>query len=153
NSLGAHAMSAPRAKIGLIKPSPGNLPFWQALAPAGVEIVAVYLGYTRGDRENFAQGFARAERLAAELKEAWCDLIAMCGTPPALLAGLDFERQWGKTMSERLGRPVTTPMEGHALALNALGARKVAVATYYGDELNQAIVRYLARFGLEAALM
>jgi maleate cis-trans isomerase len=29
----------------------------------------------------------------------------------------------------------------------------VAIATYYGDELNQAIVRYLARFGLEGVLM
>jgi maleate cis-trans isomerase len=31
--------------------------------------------------------------------------------------------------------------------------RKVAVATYYGNELNQAIVNYFARFGIESEVM
>jgi maleate cis-trans isomerase len=44
-------------------------------------------------------------------------------------------------------------MEPHALALQALGARTVAVATYYGQELNQAIVNYFSRFGFESELM
>ena len=44
-------------------------------------------------------------------------------------------------------------MEPHAIALKALGVRRVAVATYYGDELNNAIVDYFSRFGLESELM
>ena len=44
-------------------------------------------------------------------------------------------------------------MEPHAIALQTLGARKVAVATYYGNELNQAIVDYFSRFGLQSELM
>jgi maleate cis-trans isomerase len=44
-------------------------------------------------------------------------------------------------------------MEPHAIALQALGARKVAVATYYGRELNQAIANYFSRFGIESELM
>jgi maleate isomerase len=44
-------------------------------------------------------------------------------------------------------------MEPHALALKALGARTVAVATYYGEELNGAIVNYFSRFGIESELM
>ena len=67
--------------------------------------------------------------------------------------GLDYERQWAADLSAKLGLPVVTPMEPHAIALQALGVRKVAVATYYGDELNQAIVNYFARFGLESNLM
>jgi maleate cis-trans isomerase len=37
--------------------------------------------------------------------------------------------------------------------LQTLGVKKVAVATYYGDELNQAIVNYFSRFGLQSELM
>jgi maleate cis-trans isomerase len=44
-------------------------------------------------------------------------------------------------------------MEPHAIALQALGARNVAVATYYGNELNQAIVSYFSRFGIQSELM
>jgi maleate cis-trans isomerase len=44
-------------------------------------------------------------------------------------------------------------MEPHAIALRALGVRKVALATYYGSELNQAIVNYFSRFGIASELM
>lgn len=44
-------------------------------------------------------------------------------------------------------------MEPHALALQAMGAKRVAAATYYGDELNQAIVDYFARFDIETLIM
>jgi maleate cis-trans isomerase len=44
-------------------------------------------------------------------------------------------------------------MEAHALALQALGASKVAVATYYGWELDDALARYLREFQLDATLL
>ena len=40
-------------------------------------------------------GFERAEEIAVQLKEVGCDIIAVSGTPPFLLKGLEFERQWG----------------------------------------------------------
>jgi maleate cis-trans isomerase len=88
-----------------------------------------------------------------QLKEVGCDIIAVSGTPPFLLKGLDFERQWAADLSEKIGLPVVTPMEPHAIALQTLGAQKVAVATYYGNELNRAIVNYFSRFGFQSELM
>ena len=102
---------------------------------------------------SFLEGFKKAEEIAIQLKEVGCDIIAVSGTPPFLLKGLDFERQWAADLSAKIGLPVVTPMEPHALALHALGARTVAVATYYGQELNQAIVNYFSRFGFESELM
>ncbi|MCH7913663.1 MAG: hypothetical protein IH856_11610, partial [Deltaproteobacteria bacterium] len=66
---------------------------------------------------------------------------------------MDFERQWAQDLSKKVGLPVLTPMEPHAIALKAMGVRRVAVATYYGDELNQAIVDYFGRFGIESVVM
>jgi maleate cis-trans isomerase len=34
-----------------------------------------------------------------------------------------------------------------------VGVQRVAIATYYGDELNNAIKRYLGRFGIEGLVM
>ena len=114
---------------------------------------AVLLRFRSEKRESFLEGFRKAEALAVQLKEVGCDIIAVSGTPPFLLKGLDYERQWAADLSAKIGLPVVTPMEPHAIALQTLGARKVAVATYYGSELNQAIVEYFSRFGLQSELM
>jgi maleate isomerase len=148
-------MVAWRARIGLIKPTHRGKSFayWYNHAPEGVEIVPTFIGFRSEKRESFLEGFKKAEALAVQLKEVGCDIISVSGTPPFLLKGLDYERQWAADLSAKIGLPVVTPMEPHAIALQTLGVRKVAVATYYGNELNQAIVNYFSRFGLESELM
>jgi maleate cis-trans isomerase len=148
-------MVAWRARIGLIKPTHRGKSFayWYKHAPEGVEIVPTFIGFRTEKRESFLEGFKRAEELAVQLRDVGCDIIAVSGTPPFLLKGLDFERQWAADLSAKIGLPVVTPMEPHLIALKALGAKRVALATYYGDELNQAIVNYFSRFALETELM
>src|SRR2546429_6073162 len=144
-------MVAWRPRIGLIKPTHRGKSFayWYKHAPEGVEIVPTFIGFRSEKRESFLEGFKKAEALAVQLKEVGCD----SGTPPFLLKGLDYERQSAEDLSAKIGLPVVTPMEPHAIALQTLGARKVAVATYYGNELNQAIINYFSRFGLQSELM
>ncbi len=148
-------MFAWRARIGLIKPTHRGKSFayWYKHAPEGVEIVPTFIGFRSEKRESFLEGFKKAEAPAVQLKEVGCDIIAVSGTPPFLLKGLDYERQWAADLSAKIGLPVVTPMEPHAIALQTFGVRNVAVATYYGNELNEAIVNYFARFGLESELM
>ncbi|MGH7782696.1 MAG: hypothetical protein ACREO5_02480 [Candidatus Binatia bacterium] len=148
-------MVAWRARIGLIKPTHRGKSFayWYKHAPEGIEIVPTFIGFRSEKRESFLEGFKKAEELEFQLKEVGCDIISVSGTPPFLLKGLDFERQWATDLSANIGLPVVTPMEPHAIALQTLDARKVAVATYYGNELNQAIVSYFSRFGIESELV
>ena len=87
----------------------------------------------------------RIEQIAEDLKAVGCDIISLSGTPPVLLKGLDFEREWRDRLSQKLALPVVSQMEPHALALVALGVKRVAIATYYGDELNNAIKHYFSR--------
>jgi maleate cis-trans isomerase len=139
----------------LIKPTHRGKSFayWYKHAPEGIEIVPTFIGFRSEKRKSFLESFKRAEELAMQLKEVGCDIISVSGTPPFLLKGLDFERQWAEDLSRQIGLPVVTPMEPHAISLRALGVRKVAVTTYYGDELNQAIVNYFSRFGIESELI
>ena len=148
-------MVAWRARIGLIKPTHRGKSFayWYKHAPEGVEIVPTFIGFRSEKRESFLEGFKKAEELAVQLKDVGCDIIAVSGTPPFLLKGLDFEREWAAQLSAKIGLPVVTPMEPHAIALQTLGVRKVALATYYGNELNQAIVSYFSRFGIQSEVM
>jgi len=148
-------MVAWRARIGLIKPTHRGKSFayWYRNAPEGIEIVPTFIGFRSEKKESFLEGFKRAEELALQLKEVGCDIVSVSGTPPFLLKGLDFERQWGSDLEKKIGIPVVTPMEPHAIALKTLGVRRVAVATYYGDELNRAIADYFSRFEIEAEMM
>lgn len=148
-------MFAWRARIGLIKPThrEKNFAFWYKHAPEGVEIVPTFIGFRSSQKQSFLQGFERAEQIAVQLKEVGCDIVVVSGTPPFLIKGLDFERQWAQDLSKKIGIPVLTAMEPHAIALKTMGVRRVAVATYYGDELNQAIVHYFENFGIESVIM
>jgi maleate cis-trans isomerase len=148
-------MYAWRGRIGLIKPTHRGkgFAFWYKTVPDGVEVVPTFIGFRSSDRATFQSGIGRAEEIAADLKEAGCNIIVVTGTPPFLLAGLEFERDWARRLSDKLGVPVLTPMEPHAVAMQAMGIKRIAVATYYGDELNQAIVRYFENFGIESEVM
>jgi maleate cis-trans isomerase len=144
-----------RARIGLIQPTHRGktFSFWYRNAPEGVEIVPTFIGFRTGERQKFLEGLERAEQLVADLKAVKCDIVLAAGTPPFLMKGLDWERAWAAQTSQRLGIPIVTAMEPHAIAMQAMGVRRVAVATYYHDELNQAIVDYLARFEIEGVLI
>jgi maleate cis-trans isomerase len=148
-------MYAWRARIGVLKPTHRgkSFAFWFKHAPAGVEIVPAFIGFRSGQKESFLKGFKPAEEIAVQLKEVGCDIIAVSGTPPFLLKGLDFERQWAKDLSQKIGLPIVTPVEPHAIALKSMNVKKVLVATYFGNELNQAIVNYFSRFGMESAVI
>ncbi|MPZ57265.1 MAG: hypothetical protein GEU91_12360 [Rhizobiales bacterium] len=144
-------MYAWRARIGLINPTHRGkaFAFWYNRVPAGVEIIPTFIGFRSSDRQTFEQGFERAAQIAEDLKGADCDIISVGGTPPVLLKGLDFEREFGDRLAQKLGIPVITQMEPHAIALQAMGIKRVAIASYYGTELNDAIVRYFRRFDIE----
>jgi maleate cis-trans isomerase len=148
-------MYAWRARIGLIKPTHRGktFAFWYKYAADGVEIVPTFIGFRSGHKDKFLEGFQRAEEIAVQLKEVGCDIIQLSGTPPFLLKGLDFERQWASDLSKKIGLPVVTAVEPHPIALKAMGVKKVALATYFGDELNQGIVNHFSRFGLESVIM
>jgi maleate isomerase len=148
-------MYAWRARVGIVNPTHRGKVFalWYKTAPEGVEIIPTFVGFRTSDRQTFEAGFERAERLAEDLKAAGCDIVVVSGTPPVLLKGLDFEREWRDRLSQKIGVPVISQMEPHAQALVAMGIRRVAIATYYGDELNQAIVKYFGRFDIEGVVL
>jgi maleate isomerase len=124
--------------------------FWYQNAPAGVEIIPTFIGFRQSTPETFRAGIQRAEKLAEQLADYGCTAIVVSGSPPFLLEGPAFEQEWGEALSKRLGIPVITPMAPHLVASKALGMTSVAIASYYGTELVDAIVRYFEYFDIDA---
>jgi maleate cis-trans isomerase len=60
---------------------------------------------------------------------------------------------WTDRLSRRLGVPVATPMHACALALKTLGARRVALLSYFGEELTAALATYFAHYGLDSKVL
>jgi maleate cis-trans isomerase len=144
-----------RARIGLVSPTARGkgFAFWYKHAPEGVEILPTFIGFRQSTPETFDAGFKRAEELAEELRSYGCNLVVVLGTPPFLLRGPEFEREWGERLSQKLGMHVITAMAPHVVAAKAMSIRSVAIATYYGAELNQAIVDYFAYYGIRGHVM
>jgi maleate cis-trans isomerase len=143
-----------RGRIGVVKPNPksSSVAIWHRYVPPGVEIYPpVFVNYPVRNREDFLGGLERGEALVRELAAAKCDVVSVSGAPPFLLTGgLTVERAWGTRLTSELGIPVLTPLQPSALAMQALGMRRIGIATYFGPELRAALAGLLAEFEIEA---
>jgi maleate cis-trans isomerase len=132
-----------RAKIGLIVPSTNTInepEFWR-LAPPGVTIHTartLLLGKaTQESYEKMAVGLVTA---AEELATAEVDVIAYGCTSGSFMCPLP---ELLKSMSSKSDSPATAAAGAVIAALNALGVKRVALATPYVKFVNDGEVRFL----------
>ena len=88
---------------------------------------------------------AAAEALAAQGAEA----IELTGTSLTFYKGEAFNQQLRETVTRASGLPATTMSNGVIDGLKAVGAKRVAVATAYSDEVNDRLRAFLVEHGLE----
>ena len=88
---------------------------------------------------------------------ACVDRLIEQGAQRIMLAGLPVSSQLGRARvlalleesTRRTGVPADGQGEATAAALKHLGARRIAIASRWSDELNAALTRYLTEAGLE----
>jgi arylmalonate decarboxylase len=139
--------------IGMIvPPARGDVP------PEPVELY--------GDRARFlARGLALSEltargydgvidrvvALSLELREAGATAVSLMGTSLSFYRGASFNRDLIARMAAATGLPATTMTDSVLEALRHVGARRLAVATAYGPEVNRLLQIYLEGEGYEVA--
>jgi arylmalonate decarboxylase len=92
---------------------------------------------------------AAAEKLA----EAGAEAIELTGTSLTFYKGEAFNQRLREAVTDASGLPATTMSNGVIEGLTAVGARRVAVATAYNDEVNDRLRAFLIEHGLEPVVV
>lgn len=125
--------------------------------PAGVEALLTRLRLPAGEVSAAALGRMvdsdRLEEAACELADGGAEVVSFACTTGSLIRGAGFDRRLAERMERASGVRATTTSTALLAALEALGVRRVAVATPYVDELNDLEQRFLEAAGFEVTAL
>jgi len=107
------------------------------------------LGLDRMTPDGYDAVIGLIPRAAEELAAAGAEAIELTGTSLTFYQGEAFNQQLRETVTKASGLPATTMSNGVIDGLKAVGAKRVAVATAYNDEVNARLGAFLLEHGLE----
>lgn len=141
-----------RARIGRINPSPETVgdEEWRRLMPDGVIVVSTRMYIERVDRDGLTTMVTDVERAARELATTRPNVILMAGTAGAFNGGLNFDTELGCRIKQASGGITgTTTMTAVLDAIRTMKIGKVAVATSYIEDVDNALAAVLTGSGIE----
>jgi arylmalonate decarboxylase len=150
-ALGAVPSSAETPTLGMIFP-PANYPVppeAKLLYPSGVRFLAEGVGLTKMTAEEYDRVFVHILPAAQKLAKEGANAISVMGTSLTFYKGAEYEHQLKVNVTKATGLPSTTMSTGIVEGLRAMNARKLAVATAYGDDVNQRLKVFLEESGFQ----
>jgi len=140
-----------RGRIGLITPSPGSSTEaeFNRYRPEGVAVLTTRIPLRGISREALDKMITYLDEAASLLATAEVDVIVFGCTAGSLLNGPGWDREIIERLTMLTGKKITTTSTGVLEALAALKAKKVAVATPYSAEVNEAEKAFLVGSGFQ----
>jgi arylmalonate decarboxylase len=137
--------------LGLIFPPANRGVPEEGLAMYGERLryVVTGLGVEQMTPEGFELVLPRIPAAAEKLAAEGADAIELTGTSLTFFRGEAFNQQLREAVTKASGLPATTMSNGVIDGLKAVGAKQVAVATAYADEVNGRLRAFLIEHGLE----
>ena len=120
---------------------------------AQLHFVVTGLGIERIQPANFDAALDRIAPAARQLAAAGAQAIELTGTSLTFYKGEAFNRQMRNIVTEATGLPATTMSNGVIEGLKAVGARRLAVATAYDDEVNARMRAFLLEHGFDPVVI
>lgn len=144
-----------RERIGLILPSTNTVAEQEffKMAPEGVSAHVTRVKLTATNPEGLAAMALNAKRAVDEMMSCLSDVIVYGCTSGSFLKGAEWEKGFRGELSELAQRPVLTTAYNCSLALEALGKKKIAIATPYIESLNKAAYNYFTELGYDIVSM
>lgn len=141
--------------IGLIvPPASGAVPSdGPRLYEGRARFIARGLGLEEISPRGFEGVIKHITNLALELRDAGAQTISLMGTSLSFYRGAAFTDDLRERMQEATGVPCTTMSHAIVHALQALGVRRVAVATSYVEDLNKRLKDYLVSSDFEVTAL
>ena len=150
------ASAAPRPPdkvpvLGLIFPPANRGVPEEGVAMYGerLRFVVTGLGVEQMTPEGFESVIPRIPAAAEKLAAAGAEAIELTGTSLTFYKGEAFNQKLREAVTKASGLPATTMSNGVIDGLKAVGAKRVAVATAYNDEVNERLHAFLIEHGLE----
>jgi arylmalonate decarboxylase len=147
--LGVSAASEPT--LGMIYP-PANYPVppeARRMYPSGVRFLAIGVGLPAMTPEGYDSVIDKIVPSALELKKQGANAISIMGSSLTFYKGAAFNKQLQDAVTKATGLPATTQSNGLIDGLKVAGAKRVAVATAYNDEVTDRLRIFLHESGFE----
>jgi arylmalonate decarboxylase len=117
--------------------------------PSGIRFLAIGVGLPSMTPEGYDSVIDKIVPSAMELKKQGADAISIMGTSLTFYKGAAFNKQLQDAVEKATGLRATTMSNGIIDGLKAAGAKKIAVATAYQDEVTNRLNAFLHENGFE----
>jgi arylmalonate decarboxylase len=148
-SLALSAVNEPA--LGLIFP-PANYPLppeVNRMYPSGIRFLSTGVGLPSMTPEGYDSVLDKIVPSALQLKKEGANAISVFGSSLTFYKGAAFNKQLQDTVAKATGLPATTQSNGLVEGLRAAGARRIAVATAYNEEVTERLKVFLHESGFE----
>jgi maleate cis-trans isomerase len=144
-----------RGVVGLIKPThrPGSLEEFIRLLPEGIGVVPLFVGFQRGNEEEFREALRAYEERVEELTRLGVDLVHPEGAPPFMVHGFKGEAEIIRGWEKKYNVPIVTASMTQVEALKALKIKKFVGVTYFTGKINEMFARYFQDAGFDVMAM
>jgi arylmalonate decarboxylase len=141
--------------LGMIFP-PANTPVppeARMMYPSGVEFRATGVGLERMTPEGYDQVVARIVPAAQTMAAQGANAIAVMGTSLTFYKGAAFNQDLQQKIAKATALPATTMSTAIIEGLEAVGGRRLAVATAYNEEVSARLKSFLQEHEFEVLVV
>jgi maleate isomerase len=142
-----------RGRIGMLAPSRGDTLLYEfyLVAPPGVMAVPYSCELSRLSRSELSTVREKYHEGVAKLDRENVDVISVGGTPPQILNGWAEAQKLVASLREAAKAKIVACAESEVKAVKASGAKRIALITPHGDELNGRLRSVFEEEGIEVA--
>jgi arylmalonate decarboxylase len=137
--------------VGLIFP-PANYPMppeVHKMYPSGIRFLGIGVGLPSMTPEGYDSVIDKIVPSALELKKQGANVISVFGSSLTFYKGVAFNKQLSDAVTKATGLPATTQTNGLVEGLRLAGARRLAIATAYNEEVTSRLVAFMRESGFE----
>ena len=136
--------------IGLVVPfATDKVPIEGPMMYPGVKFIPRGVGVRSLTPAGYDAAFDAILPAALHLAKQGVDAIMVIGTSLTFYRGYEAHQELLAKLREQTGLPVSTMSEAVVDGLHAVGAKRIAVATAYADEVNNRLADFLRKAGFE----
>lgn len=137
-------------RIGLLAPSSSTTQEieYRQILPAAITLHTARLVLRTVDPNATVSIVEEIEQESRKLADADVDVIVLAATAPSSRKGLGYDQELIRRITDASGKPATTASTAMMQALAALGARSIAIAAPWSDEVNRIAAAFIEASGV-----